>query len=135
MKMMQKSSLVKRLLVFNGIIIAVAVLMAVLQSSFFSWNLPFSVVSLYVFFGISSVVIVSGIELLYTIMPNNAGYGFLVGMFVKMGLFMMLFYSKMLELKNILFVDKIYILIPLFVFLFLETLVVTNLLMQKSDKQ
>jgi len=132
---MQKSSLVKRLLVFNGIIIAVAVLMAVLQSSFFSWNLPFSVVSLYVFFGISSVVIVSGIELLYTIMPNNAGYGFLVGMFVKMGLFMMLFYSKMLELKNILFVDKIYILIPLFVFLFLETLVVTNLLMQKSDKQ
>ena len=133
--MMQKSSLVKRLLVFNGIIIAVAVLMALLQFSFFYWNLPFSVVSLYVFFGISSVVIVSGIELLYTIMPNNAGYGFLVGMFVKMGLFMMLFYSKMLELKNILFVDKIYILIPLFVFLFLETLVVTNLLMQKSDKQ
>ena len=133
--MMQKSSLVKRLLVFNGIIIAVAVLMAVLQSSFFSWNLPFSVVSLYVFFGISSVVIVSGIELLYTIMPNNAGYGFLVGMFVKMGLFMMLFYSKMLELKNILFVDKIYILVPLFVFLFLETLVVSNLLMQKTDKQ
>jgi len=132
---MQKSSLVKRLLVFNGIIIAVAVLMALLQFSFFYWNLPFSVVSLYVFFGISSVVIVSGIELLYTIMPNNAGYGFLVGMFVKMGLFMMLFYSKMLELKNILFVDKIYILIPLFVFLFLETLVVTNLLMQKSDKQ
>ena len=132
---MQKSSLVKRLLVFNGIIIAVAVLMAVLQFSFFSWNLPFSVVSLYVFFGISSVVIVSGIELLFTIMPNNAGYGFLVGMFVKMGLFMMIFYSKMLLLKNIYFADKIFILVPLFVFLFLETLVVTNLLMQKSDKQ
>jgi hypothetical protein len=135
MKMMQKSSLVKRLLVFNGIIIAVAVLMALLQFSFFSWNLPFSVVSLYVFFCISSVFIVTGIELLYTIMPNNAGYGFLVGMFVKMGLFMMIFYSKMLLLKNIYFADKIFILVPLFVFLFLETLVVTNLLMQKSDKQ
>ncbi len=133
--MMQKSSLVKRLLVFNGIIIAVAVLMALLQFSFFSWNLPFSVVSLYVFFCISSVFIVTGIELLYTIMPNNAGYGFLVGMFVKMGLFMMIFYSKMLLLKNIYFADKIFILVPLFVFLFLETLVVTNLLMQKSDKQ
>ena len=135
MKMMQKSSLVKRLLVFNGIIIAVAVLMALLQFSFFYWNLPFSVVSLYVFFCISSVFIVTGIELLYTIMPNNAGYGFLVGMFVKMGLFMMIFYSKMLLLKNIYFADKIFILVPLFVFLFLETLVVTNLLMQKSDKQ
>lgn len=133
--MMQKSSLVKRLLVFNGIIIAVAVLMALLQFSFFSWNLPFSVVSLYVFFCISSVFIVTGIELLYTTMPNNAGYGFLVGMFVKMGLFMMIFYSKMLLLKNIYFADKIFILVPLFVFLFLETLVVTNLLMQKSDKQ
>lgn len=132
---MQKSSLVKRLLVFNGIIIAVAVLMALLQFSFFYWNLPFSVVSLYVFFCISSVFIVTGIELLYTIMPNNAGYGFLVGMFVKMGLFMMIFYSKMLLLKNIYFADKIFILVPLFVFLFLETLVVTNLLMQKSDKQ
>jgi hypothetical protein len=133
--MMQKSSLVKRVLVFNGIIVAIAVLMAVLQSVFFNWNLPFSEVSLYVFFGISSIFIVTGIELLYTIMPNNAGYAFLVGMFVKMGLFMMIFYSKMLEIKNIHFSDKIFILVPLFVFLFLETLVVINLLMQKTDKQ
>ena len=133
--MMQKSSLVKRLLVFNAIIVVVAVLMSTLQSSFFSWNLPFSEVSLYLFFGISSIIIVSGIELLYTIMPNNAGYGFLVGMFIKMGLFMMIFYSKMLELKTILLIDKMFILIPLFVFLFLETLVVSNLLMQKTDKQ
>ena len=132
---MQKSSLVKRLLVFNGIIVAVAVLMAVFQSVFFDWNLPFTAVSLYVFFGVSSVFIITGIELLYTVMPNNAGYGFLVGMFVKMGLFMMMFYSKMLELKTILLVDKMFILIPLFVFLFLETLVVSNLLMQKTDKQ
>jgi hypothetical protein len=133
--MMQKSSLVKRVLVFNGVIVATAVLMAVLQSVFFNWNLPFSEVSLYVFFGISSIFIVTGIELLYTIMPNNAGYAFLVGMFVKMGLFMMIFYSKMLEIKNIHFSDKIFILVPLFVFLFLETLVVINLLMQKTDKQ
>jgi hypothetical protein len=133
--MMLKSSLTKRLLVFNGIIAVVALIMAMLQSSFFQWNLPFSVVSLYLFFGISSVIIISGIELLYTIMPNNAGYGFLVGMFVKMGIFMMAFYSKMLSVKNIDFADKIFILVPLFVFLFLETLVVINLLMQKSENE
>ncbi len=133
--MMQKSSLVKRLLVFNGVIVAVAIVMCFIQSILFDWNLPFTEVSLYVFFGISSVVIVTGIELLFTVMPNNAGYGFLVGMFVKMGLFMMIFYSKMLELKTILLIDKMFILIPLFVFLFLETLVVSNLLMQKTDKQ
>lgn len=132
---MLKSSLTKRLLVFNGIIAVVALIMAMLQSSFFQWNLPFSVVSLYLFFGISSVIIISGIELLYTIMPNNAGYGFLVGMFVKMGIFMMAFYSKMLSVKNIDFADKIFILVPLFVFLFLETLVVINLLMQKSENE
>jgi len=132
---MQKSSLVKRLLVFNGVIVAVAIVMCFIQSILFDWNLPFTEVSLYVFFGISSVVIVTGIELLFTVMPNNAGYGFLVGMFVKMGLFMMIFYSKMLELKTILLIDKMFILIPLFVFLFLETLVVSNLLMQKTDKQ
>jgi hypothetical protein len=135
MMMMQKSSLVKRLLVFNGVIVAVAIVMCFIQSILFDWNLPFTEVSLYVFFGISSVVIVTGIELLFTVMPNNAGYGFLVGMFVKMGLFMMIFYSKMLELKTILLIDKMFILIPLFVFLFLETLVVSNLLMQKTDKQ
>lgn len=133
--MIQKSSLVKRLLVFNGIIVAVAIVMCFIQSILFDWNLPFTEVSLYVFFGISSVIIVTGIELLFTVMPNNAGYGFLVGMFVKMGLFMMIFYSKMLELKTILLIDKMFILIPLFVFLFLETLVVSNLLMQKTDKQ
>ncbi len=135
MMMMQKSSLVKRLLVFNGVIVAVAIVMCFIQSILFDWNLPFTEVSLYVFFGISSVIIVTGIELLFTVMPNNAGYGFLVGMFVKMGLFMMIFYSKMLELKTILLIDKMFILIPLFVFLFLETLVVSNLLMQKTDKQ
>lgn len=133
--MMQKSSLVKRVLIFNSIILGIAVLMAILQSVFFNWSLPFSVLSLYAFFGISSVVIVTGIELLFSVMPNNAGYGFLVGMFVKMGLFMMIFYSKMLDLKTILLLDKMFILIPLFVFLFLETLVVSNLLMQKTDKQ
>lgn len=133
--MMQKSSLVKRVLIFNSIILGIAVLMAILQSVFFNWSLPFSVFSLYAFFGISSVVIVTGIELLFSVMPNNAGYGFLVGMFVKMGLFMMIFYSKMLDLKTILLLDKMFILIPLFVFLFLETLVVSNLLMQKTDKQ
>ncbi len=133
--MMQKSSLVRRLLIFNGIIVLVAVLMGFLQSILFNWNLPFSVISLYAFFGISSIFIVTGLELLYTVMPNNTGYGFLVGMFIKMGLFMMIFYSKMLELKSILLLDKIFILIPLFVFLILETLVVSNLLMQKTDKQ
>jgi hypothetical protein len=133
--MMQKSSLVKRVLVFNGVIVAVAVFMAVLQSVFFNWNLPFSEVSLYVFFGISSIIIISLIEVLYPMMPNNVGYVFLVGMFVKMGVFMIVFYSKMLEIKNIHFSDKIFILVPLFVFLFLETLVVINLLMQKTDKQ
>lgn len=133
--MMQKSSLIKRVLIFNSIILGIAVLMAILQSVFFNWSLPFSVLSLYAFFGISSVVIVTGIELLFSVMPNNAGYGFLVGMFVKMGLFMMIFYSKMLDLKTILLLDKMFILIPLFVFLFLETLVVSNLLMQKTDKQ
>jgi hypothetical protein len=132
---MQKSSLVKRVLVFNGVIVAVAVFMAVLQSVFFNWNLPFSEVSLYVFFGISSIIIISLIEVLYPMMPNNVGYVFLVGMFVKMGVFMIVFYSKMLEIKNIHFSDKIFILVPLFVFLFLETLVVINLLMQKTDKQ
>ena len=133
--MMQKSSLVKRLLVFNGIIVAVAVLMAVFQSVFFDWNLPFTAVSLYVFFGVSSVLIITLIEVLFPMMPNNVGYVFLVGMFVKMGVFMIIFYSKMLDIKNIHFSDKIFILVPLFIFLSLETLVVSNLLMQKTDKQ
>lgn len=133
--MMQKSSLVKRLLVFNGIIVAVAVLMAVFQCVFFDWNLPFSEVSLYVFFGISSVLIITLIEVLFPMMPNNVGYVFLVGMFVKMGVFMIIFYSKMLEMKSIHFSDKIFILVPLFIFLSLETLVISNLLMQKTDKQ
>jgi hypothetical protein len=68
-------------------------------------------------------------------MPNNVGYVFLVGMFVKMGVFMIIFYSKMLEIKSIHFSDKIFILVPLFIFLSLETLVISNLLMQKTDKQ
>lgn len=92
----------------------------------FDYQLPFSLIGIYLFFAIASLIIISGVEYLFKIMPATAGYGFLVGIFLKMGAFMVVFLGgNLAELKLSLF-HKLSILIPLFFFMSVEALSVVK---------
>lgn len=131
--MIKKNNTLKRILLFNGIALVSLVLFYKLHISLFndsSWKLNFSLLSVYLFFSIASLVIISVIEILFDITPANAGYIFLVGIFIKMGLFILIFYSKGLADAKMNVIEKLSIFAPLFLFLLIETLAITTRLKQ-----
>lgn len=128
-----QTSTVKRILFFNGLIIVASILVYFIHFKMIdmnAWKPTFSLLSIYLFFGISSMVIVTGIELLFDFIPSSAAYGFLVGVFLKMGLFMLLFFAKGLAEHALNFTEKIGILVPLFLFLSIEAATVITRLKQ-----
>jgi|APGre2960657444_1045066.scaffolds.fasta_scaffold72478_2 hypothetical protein len=131
--MIKKNNTLKRILLFNGIALVSLVLFYKLHISLFndsSWKLNFSLLSVYLFFSIASLVIISVIEILFDVTPANAGYIFLVGIFIKMGLFILIFYSKGLADAKMNVIEKLSIFAPLFLFLLIETLAITTRLKQ-----
>lgn len=119
----------KRIIKFNLIAISLFVLLFSVHNYLieaFETKVAFSLISIYLFFGIASIVIITGLELLFKYLPSSTGYAFLVSVFLKMGLFILLFFAGSLSEVALNKVDKISILIPLFSFMTLETLVVVS---------
>ncbi len=92
----------------------------------FDNKLPFSLIGIYLFFAIAAFIIISGVEYLFKIMPATAGYGFLVGIFLKMGVFMVVFLGGNLAELKLSLLHKLSILIPLFFFMSIEALSVVK---------
>ncbi len=129
---------VKRMIVFS-ISIVVLVLIGIFVQPALIKTQPKSLVSvpdMYLFFGISALIIINSIEALYQQMPDKIGYLFLVATFIKLGFFMILFLSKGLMEHALTWSDKFGILLPLFLFLSLEVYsIATRLTDVPSEKK
>jgi hypothetical protein len=124
-----QNSTIKRILFFNGLIIVVSALIYFAHFKLIDldlWKVSFSLFSVYLFFGVCAMVIVTGIELLFDFIPSSAAYGFLVGVFLKMGLFMIIFFAKEMSENTLNFTEKLGILVPLFLFLSIESAAVIS---------
>jgi|LakMenEpi03Aug12_release.lakeMendotaPanAssembly.Ray.scaffolds.fasta_scaffold1027418_2 uncharacterized membrane protein len=132
---MKQNNTTKRILFYNGLLV-VAFLLLYFTHQFLvdstAWKAPFSLFSIYLFFGICSLVLITGIELLFDFNPTSAAYAFLVGIFLKMGLFMLIFFAKGLAEHPLNFTEKIGILLPLFSFLSIEAAAIISRL-KKSN--
>lgn len=80
----------------------------------------FSLFNIYLFHFISSFIIYLIIELIVLKMPNQAGFVFLSSIFLKLGFFVMIFNTTILSLENLNLIERVSIIVPLFIFLFLE---------------
>jgi hypothetical protein len=87
-------------------------------------NPQLSVLMIYLFFALFASFITTGIELFYKVIPDKIGYMFLIGTFIKLGFFTVLFLGKGLLDKQLFMAEKLAILIPLFLFLSLEVFVI-----------
>ncbi len=135
---MKKNNTLKRILTYNGVVVLTFLLLYFSHQALLNpvnWKIPFSLFSIYLFFVIASLIIITGIELLFDFMPANAGYAFLVGIFLKMGAFILIFFSKGLGEATMNFTEKIAILVPLFVFLIIETIAIATRLKQTDNSQ
>lgn len=119
----------KRIIKFNLLTLSIGVLLFLLHEFLiesFGLKLSFSLLSIYLFFVISAVIIITGLELLFNYSPASTGYAFLVSVFLKMGLFTLIFFAGGLAEASLGKADKISILLPLFTFMTVETLAVVS---------
>ncbi len=121
---MNQNNTLKRIAIYNSLVLISFCILyfthnLVLDET--AWKAPFSLFSIYLFFGICSLLLITGIEFLFDVNPTSAAYAFLVGIFLKMGLFMLIFFAKGLAEHPLNFTEKIGILLPLFTFLGIES--------------
>ena len=90
--------------------------------SSFAKGASFPLFGVYLFFYVATLLIISGIEFLFDYSPANAGYAFLVGVFLKMGAFILVFFTNGMAQKSLTMIEKVSILIPLFLFMALEAI-------------
>ncbi|MCC5923501.1 MAG: hypothetical protein JJT77_06930 [Crocinitomicaceae bacterium] len=114
----------KQLIINLLVIVSVGAISFLLHNAIIgtSNNGDYSIFGFYLFFAIASIAIVTGVYFTNVYLPDKAAYAFLIGMFLKLGLFMMIFLSKAeQELETIV---KINILTPLVIFLILEVFLI-----------
>lgn len=123
--------MIKRIISYVIVVVVIFVGSYFLHDLIFSNNLPFSLFNNYLFHAIAAVIIYIIIELMAEKLPSQAGYAYLAAIFIKMGIFMLLFQESILENQNIVKSDKLSLMIPLFLFLIIEAIGVSKLLNNK----
>lgn len=94
-------------------------------------NLPYSLLSIYIFHVIATIIIYVSLEFLADNLPNEAGYGYLAFMLLKIGFFLLIFQDTVFGEEKLVKLEKVSLVIPLFIFLATEAIVVSKLLNNK----
>lgn len=130
------SKSVKRIILFNAIVVTLLLIGISVHPYLFDLKgqaPKISYVGIYLFFAISASVIITGIELLFDVMSDKVGYAFLVGIFLKLGFFTVMFLSKGLLDKPLTMSERLGIVMPLFLFLIVEVIAIGTRLKQAWD--
>lgn len=93
--------------------------------------LPYSLLSIYIFHVIATIIIYVSLEFLADNLPNEAGYGYLAFMLLKIGFFLLIFQDTVFGEEKLVKLEKVSLVIPLFIFLATEAIVVSKLLNNK----
>lgn len=130
------SKSVKRIILFNAIVVTLLLIGISVHPYLFDLKgqaPKISYVGIYLFFAISASIIITGIELLFDVMSDKVGYAFLVGIFLKLGFFTVMFLSKGLLDKPLTMSERLGIVMPLFLFLIVEVIAIGTRLKQAWD--
>ncbi|TXD83931.1 hypothetical protein ESY86_07770 [Subsaximicrobium wynnwilliamsii] len=87
------------------------------------------------FFALTSYVICVLFDVLSgkKILKQQLGYAYLPTLFVKVGLFYLLFKNSIFELANLTLIERLNLLIPLFLFLILEVILMARILAKNNN--
>lgn len=94
-------------------------------------TLPYSLLSIYIFHVISSIIIYTVIEFIADFLPSQAGYVYLAATMIKLGFFVLIFNDPVFTAEHPPKVERISLIIPLFLFLITEALAAAKLLNSK----
>ncbi|MBL3657745.1 DUF6168 family protein [Fulvivirga sediminis] len=121
----------KRLLIFFIVLMGISVAMYSLQIYVLSsgnYNLHFELMPVYIFHFIATLLVCVLIEAISSIMPNQAGYAYLGSIFIKIGLFLLIFKDALFMEEGMNKPEKLSIVIPMLIFLMIESVYCGRLL-------
>lgn len=98
-------------------------------------DLRFEIITIYIFFALISFIICQGFFILSSVKKTQEQLGFLYlgTMFLKITLFVLTFYNSIIKIPSLSKTESLNILIPLFIFLFLEVYFIVRLLQQNTN--
>lgn len=94
--------------------------------------LSYSLLNVYLFNAIASIIIYGCIELVAEKLPSQAGYAFLTCVFLKIGLFIVLFQATVFSEVKLELFQRLSLMIPFFLFIIIEAVSVAKLLNSKT---
>jgi len=106
--------------------IGIAAILAYFFHGYVQQQPVFDLVKLYSFIGIATFLSVSGMHYLYSLVPNQLGFVFLVTVFVKFGAALLLFPQLLGSEPELTKQEILSFLIPYFLFLSIEAILVVK---------
>lgn len=94
-------------------------------------HISFSLESIYFFFIIASTIIYTAVEATSKYIPNQAGFAYLALMFIKIGVFLLIFKNVIFAENSLEMYERTAIILPFFLFLLLEGAMIGKLLNKK----
>lgn len=94
--------------------------------------LSYSLLYVYLFNFIASVIIYTSIEVLAEKLPSQAGYGFLACVFLKIGFFVVLFQDTVFSEVRLELYQRLSLIVPFFLFIIIESIAIAKLLNSKE---
>ena len=126
-------STVKGILIYVGVVLLVFGLCYPFHEYLLKTELRFSLLEVYLFHVIFSLLIYTMVEVLFQLMPTSIGYLFLAGIMIKMGFFLLIFKDSILSSEKLIMPEKLGLIVPLFLFLVLETIFISKKLSLERD--
>ncbi|WP_417557061.1 DUF6168 family protein [Mesoflavibacter zeaxanthinifaciens] len=123
--------MLKRIIISVAIIIAAFFISYGLNKSLVDIQLRYSLFSVYLFHALSAIIVYLIIEFLFTKLPNQVGYAYLMLMCFKIGAFVLIFQKSVFAVDLVALQERISLVVPLFIFLIIEALLVGKLLTNK----
>ncbi|MGG6229599.1 DUF6168 family protein [Tenacibaculum sp. SDUM215027] len=123
--------MIKRIIFFAVVVVVLAALGFFINNYFIeknTINLSFSLISVYVFNVLASLLIYIAVEIVINYLPNETGYLYLGLMLVKFGVFIMLYQDSIFSETGLTKPEKVSILLPILTFLLVEAIGVSKLL-------
>lgn len=91
----------------------------------------YSLISVYLFNALASIVVYVLLEFTFNSVPNQVGFAYLTLVFVKLGLFLIVFNVPIFSEEGLEKFERVSLIIPVFIFLILEALASFKLLSQE----
>ena len=123
--------MIKRIIIVAIIIILLFAISYNVHLYVLDQSISFSLLAVYLFHAISAILVYCVVEAVANYLPNQAGYAYLMMMFLKIGAFVLIFQTEVFVNDALSWADRVSLVVPLFLFLIAEALAVGKLLNKK----